>query len=157
MGWNYLSIPKLQWCNCWSLEMDTKFLLTLYNVCNYLSMMGFKFIHVSKRGHSSTSIQPNNQNPGSPEHSLSLSYNQGAHTIVYHLEPLHAELMWENVKYICILSFPFNGVVHKVKVPLHGRPFCLIESVLCWWPGGRLNKKDGLSRYGDSHVKDKTS
>ena len=24
-------------------------------------------------------------------------------------------------------------------------------------PGGRLNKKDGLARYGDSHVKDKTS
>ena len=24
-------------------------------------------------------------------------------------------------------------------------------------PGGHLNKKDGLSRYGDSHVKDKTS
>ena len=24
-------------------------------------------------------------------------------------------------------------------------------------PGGRLNKKDGLTRYGDSHVKDKTS
>ena len=23
-------------------------------------------------------------------------------------------------------------------------------------PGGRLNKKDGLTRYGDSHVKDKT-
>ena len=23
--------------------------------------------------------------------------------------------------------------------------------------GGRLNKKDGLNRYGDSHVKDKTS
>ena len=26
-----------------------------------------------------------------------------------------------------------------------------------WSPGGRLNKKDGLTRYGDSHVKDKTS
>ena len=26
-----------------------------------------------------------------------------------------------------------------------------------WRPGGRLNKKDGLTRYGDSHVKDKTS
>ena len=26
-----------------------------------------------------------------------------------------------------------------------------------WFPGGRLNKKDGLTRYGDSHVKDKTS
>ena len=25
------------------------------------------------------------------------------------------------------------------------------------FPGGRLNKKDGLTRYGDSHVKDKTS
>ena len=24
-------------------------------------------------------------------------------------------------------------------------------------PGGRLNKKDRLSRYGDSHVKDKTA
>ena len=24
-------------------------------------------------------------------------------------------------------------------------------------PGGRLNKKDGLTKYGDSHVKDKTS
>ena len=23
--------------------------------------------------------------------------------------------------------------------------------------GGRLNKKDGLTRYGDSHVKDKSS
>ena len=45
---------------------------------------------------------------------------------------------------------------------------------IVWWPhycrqwyiqrvpqiiptGGRLNKKDGLTRYGDSHVKDKTS
>ena len=27
----------------------------------------------------------------------------------------------------------------------------------CKTPGGRLNKKDGLARYGDSHVKDKTS
>ena len=26
-----------------------------------------------------------------------------------------------------------------------------------WLPGGRLNKKDGLTRYGNSHVKDKTS
>ena len=24
-------------------------------------------------------------------------------------------------------------------------------------PGGHLNKKDGLTRYGDSHIKDKTS
>ena len=42
------------------------------------------------------------------------------------------------------------------------------SQLLCTWfayavfrcgyePGGRLNKKDGLTRYGDSHVKDKTS
>ena len=28
---------------------------------------------------------------------------------------------------------------------------------IVYLPGGRLNKKDGLTRYGDSHVKDKTS
>ena len=28
---------------------------------------------------------------------------------------------------------------------------------LDYMTGGRLNKKDGLTRYGDSHVKDKTS
>ena len=35
-----------------------------------------------------------------------------------------------------------------------------IDIVYLWShmrPGGRLNKKDGLTRYGDSHVKDKTS
>ena len=36
----------------------------------------------------------------------------------------------------------------------------LHKSRFNWCPlrtGGRLNKKDGLTRYGDSHVKDKTS
>ena len=37
-----------------------------------------------------------------------------------------------------IASYIFNDVLHTVT-------------------GGRLNKKDGLTRYGDSHVKDKTS
>ena len=34
-----------------------------------------------------------------------------------------------------------------------------INMFMSYWsgPGGRLNKKDGLTRYGDSHVKDKTS
>ena len=35
--------------------------------------------------------------------------------------------------------------------------FSFIEMHLEMSPGGRLNKKDGLTRYGDSHVKDKTS
>ena len=44
--------------------------------------------------------------------------------------------------------------------------FMLYEEILASWviqcinflsAGGRLNKKDGLTRYGNSHVKDKTS
>ena len=47
---NYLSIPKLQLCNRWSLGMDKWFHPTLYNGCYYLSMLGFKLIHFDKRG-----------------------------------------------------------------------------------------------------------
>ena len=36
-----------------------------------------------------------------------------------------------------------------------------VKAILLTWrrkePVGRLNKKDGLTRYGDSNVKDKTS
>ena len=31
------------------------------------------------------------------------------------------------------------------------------EHIIVKDTGGRLNKKDGLTRYGNSHVKDKTS
>ena len=37
MGWNYLSIPKLQQLRCWSFGMNKKFHPTFYNGCNYLS------------------------------------------------------------------------------------------------------------------------
>ena len=50
MQWNYLSIPKLQRLHRWSLGRDKKFHPTLYQVCEYLSMLGLKLIHVSKRG-----------------------------------------------------------------------------------------------------------
>ena len=33
----------------------------------------------------------------------------------------------------------------------------LIEIFVIIGSGGHLNKKDGLTRYGNSHVKDKTS
>ena len=48
MVWNYLSIPKLQRYNCWNLGMDRSLHPTIYNWCNYLSMMGLKLNHVSK-------------------------------------------------------------------------------------------------------------
>ena len=49
MGWIYLSSPKLQWCDCWSLGMDKWFRPTHYWACDYLSMLGLKLIHVIKR------------------------------------------------------------------------------------------------------------
>ena len=50
MGWNYLSIPKLQRCNRWSLGMDKLFHPALYNWCDYISMLGLKLNPVNKRG-----------------------------------------------------------------------------------------------------------
>ena len=47
MGWNYLPIPKLQWCNHWSLGMDKYFYPTLCWACDYLSMPVFKSINLS--------------------------------------------------------------------------------------------------------------
>ena len=43
-------IDEWRWL-CWSLGMDKSFHPTCYNGCNYLSMLGLKLIHVSKRGH----------------------------------------------------------------------------------------------------------
>ena len=57
MGWKYLSIPKLQRRNHWSLGMNIKlFNPKLYGVCDYLSMLGLKLIHVGKRVLGDTAI-----------------------------------------------------------------------------------------------------
>ena len=48
MGWNYSSISKLQLLHRWSLGIDTWFHSTLYSVCDYLSILGLKLIHVNK-------------------------------------------------------------------------------------------------------------
>ena len=50
MGWNYFSIPKLQWLHRWSLGMDKWFHPTRHWVCNYLSILGLKLNHISERG-----------------------------------------------------------------------------------------------------------
>ena len=49
VGWNYLSIPKLQRCNRWNLGMNKKFHLTHYWKCDYLSMVGLKLNHAGKK------------------------------------------------------------------------------------------------------------
>ena len=53
---------------------------------------------------------------------------------------------------ILLLVLKAASEEHSVIKMLYGDiDFCLPT------PGGRLNKKDGLTRYGNSHVKDKTS
>ena len=52
VGWHNFSILKLQRLRRWSLGMDKLFHPTVYNNgCSYLSMLGLKVIHVSKRDH----------------------------------------------------------------------------------------------------------
>ena len=38
MGWNYVSIPKLQWLHRWSLGMDKSFRPIFHSLCNCLFM-----------------------------------------------------------------------------------------------------------------------
>ena len=49
VGWICLSVSKRQRCSRWSLGIDTHVHPTLYWACKYLSMLGLKLIHVSKR------------------------------------------------------------------------------------------------------------
>ena len=50
MGWNYLSIPKPQRLHRWSIGMDKLFYPIFCKKWSYLSMLGLKLIHISKRG-----------------------------------------------------------------------------------------------------------
>ena len=51
MGYNYLSIPKPQRLNRWSLGMYKYFHPIFHSECNYLSILRLKLNHVSKMGH----------------------------------------------------------------------------------------------------------
>ena len=64
-------------------------------------------------------------------------------------------------------QFVTNGLYPQIVQPCRftrktgsviDHTFCKVsENTSKSYSGGRLNKKDGLTRYGDSHVKDKTS
>ena len=49
VGWNFLSISKLQRLHRWILRMDKLFHPTLYSGCNYLFKLGLRSIHVIKQ------------------------------------------------------------------------------------------------------------
>ena len=80
--------------------------------------------------------------------------------------------------FVKIMTFPlqYHAIIFKIRDTPTGLPVqkltarrlisrkvvdtaavLRINQLLIWQAGGRLNKKDGLTRYGDSHVKDKTS
>ena len=80
------------------------------------------------------------------------------------LEVLTAEL-WPRQRKLCVYAVLKLRRIERYK-PIslneHFRPKYSVRTKLIGClpikcPGGRLNKKDGLTRYGDSHVKDKTS
>ena len=52
---------------------------------------------------------------------------------------------------------PFRMEMLHFCSELWGIGHCGICDIGLFVPTNRLNKKDGLTRYGDSHVKDKTS
>ena len=65
------------------------------------------------------------------------------------------------LSFLLVMTDVFNWSLNRAYVAflLHHvvLVFAIILSRQTGWTGGRLNKKDGLTRYGDSHVKDKTS
>ena len=81
----------------------------------------------------------------------------------------HINFWQVNTRHQCNTADPLHsrGALHTVlQCKTHSRaqlPGCGTKLAVClFFIGGRffrgrLNKKDGLTRYGDSHVKDKTS
>ena len=70
--------------------------------------------------------------------------------------------MFENVicEMLSISSRPQRVKQRPMQYPLLWDASAISYQTFDWTAmltGGCLNKKDGLTRYGDSHVKDKTS
>ena len=93
MGWNYLSIPKLQRCNRWSLGMDKLFRRRLYQACNYLSMLGLQLNHVSKRGHW---VECDDHHNRGHVHMLTLSWSKISFSRRYWIIEPAACLLWSS-------------------------------------------------------------
>ena len=62
----------------------------------------------------------------------------------------------EIFKYLESVLFCFHVSIYSMQIPIQLSIGSAFPANRCL-PGGHLNKKDGLTRYGHSHVKDKTS
>ena len=78
---------------------------------------------------------------------------------MFHRRSLYSFLIEEYAKgqsWICFVTYSIlKNEWIAVLLILPGAWFLLAQKHIR--SGGRLNKKDGLTRYGNSHVKDKTS
>ena len=61
------------------------------------------------------------------------------------------------MKFVFAVSFSKDKMTKIVRCILYTDILAMVVDNRSIDAGGRLNKKDGLTRYGDSHVKDKTS
>ena len=80
---------------------------------------------------------------------LHLSINFFILPSIIHLRFLHTEQ-------IPILLIQIQPYVNEMSYKFPSAPASTLKLDIDS-PGGCLNKKDGLTRYGDSHIKDKTS
>ena len=95
-------------------------------------------------------------NLGSPEILHSEGSNHSLHKFGITNELVVIIMIFNgNLSHMGIKMKDANKVTTMAADALAPRPG--ISSCSTWLTGGRLNKKDGLTRYGNSHVKDKTS
>ena len=69
----------------------------------------------------------------------------------YHRTGYNEIVRYDLHKQQTVVKMELENALYKVLYTI------VAEIVIQVKAGGRLNKKDGLTRYGDSHVKDKTS
>ena len=69
------------------------------------------------------------------------------------------EILWKCMCLINKIIKLYQQCLHYLnnKQWINSLNICEINLGITVSAGGRLNKKDGLTRYGDSHVKDNTS
>ena len=86
---------------------------------------------------------------------LSISYTRGLMMQIL-AAMLFEVLLWNQTLFATKDIYSFEEVPMILSWATYF-PFNDWKSLYTQYPGGRLNKKDGLTRYGNSHVKDKTS
>ena len=116
VGWNYLSIPNLQWLHRWDLGMKKKFYPTRYRRCDYLSMMELKLIHVSERGYWCTVVDAERDTISQPQ---GTTIDQGTVSLMG-----------------CLSQFKLGEVCFPIKLFLTNwliHNFVQVTTTVLWW------------------------